>query len=85
MAGLREISRHQPGIILLFKPRRELGAKLKFAGYDGIIIQGESEKTVYLLVEKGNAKLKDASHLRGKGAVEVREILRRELGAPPGS
>ena len=60
------------------------GAKLKFAGYDGIIIQGESEKTVYLLVENGNAKLKDASHLRGKGAVEVREILRRELGDSTG-
>ncbi|RJP34981.1 MAG: hypothetical protein C4536_01475 [Actinobacteria bacterium] len=56
------------------------GAKLKFAGYDGIVIQGESETPVYLLLDGGGAELKDASHLWGKGAAEVREIIKGELG-----
>jgi aldehyde:ferredoxin oxidoreductase len=56
------------------------GAKLKFAGYDGIVIQGESEAPVYLLLDEGKAELRDASHLWGKGAVEVREVIKGELG-----
>jgi len=56
------------------------GAKLKFAGYDGIVVQGEAETPVYLLIDEGKAELKDASHLWGKGAVEVREIIKGELG-----
>jgi len=60
------------------------GAKLKFAGYDGIVIQGESETPVYVLVEEGSARLRDASHLWGKGAVEVRETLKKELGGSTG-
>jgi aldehyde:ferredoxin oxidoreductase len=60
------------------------GAKLKFAGYDGIAFQGESETPVYLLVNEGNAELRDASHLWGRGAVEVREIIKSELGDSTG-
>ena len=60
------------------------GAKLKFAGYDGIAVQGESETPVYLFVNEGNAELKDASHLWGKGAVEASEIIKSELGDSTG-
>ena len=56
------------------------GAWLKFAGYDGIAIQGSSDKPVYLFVHDGIAEIKDASFLWGKDAVEVREILKAELG-----
>ena len=56
------------------------GAQLKFAGYDGVIVQGKSEKPVYLLVEDDRAQLRDASALWGKGAVETRELLKKELG-----
>ena len=40
-------------------------AELKFAGYDGIVIHGKSEKPVYLWVKDGVAELRDASHLMG--------------------
>ncbi|MFC2058130.1 aldehyde ferredoxin oxidoreductase family protein [Chloroflexota bacterium] len=56
------------------------GAHLKFAGYDCIVVQGKSETPVYLLINDGRAEIRDASHLWGKGSVEVREILKWELG-----
>ncbi len=58
-----------------------MGAYLKFAGYDGIIIQGKSEKPVYLFIDSGKVELKDASHLWGKGSVEVRHLLKEEHGS----
>ncbi|MBL7119869.1 MAG: hypothetical protein ISS53_04215 [Dehalococcoidia bacterium] len=57
------------------------GANLKFAGYDAIIVQGKSEKPVYLLLHDNVAELKDASALWGKGAIETRETLKSELGS----
>jgi aldehyde:ferredoxin oxidoreductase len=56
------------------------GAYLKFAGYDGIVVQGKSEKPVYLLVQDGVAELKDASAIWGRDTFEVRDTLKGELG-----
>lgn len=60
------------------------GAKLKFSGYDGIVIQGASHKPVYLFIDEGRAELKDASPLWGKGAAEARESLKGEHGKSTG-
>ena len=57
------------------------GAQLKFAGYDGIIIQGKSERPVFLFIEEDSTQVRDASALWGKDAVETREILKGELGS----
>jgi aldehyde:ferredoxin oxidoreductase len=57
------------------------GAELKFAGYDAIVVQGKSEKPVYLWLHDGTAELKDAYALWGKGAIESREILKAEFGS----
>ncbi len=57
------------------------GAGLKFAGYDAIVVQGKSEKPVYLFVHDGTAELKDASALWGKGAIDTREMLKVEFGS----
>jgi aldehyde:ferredoxin oxidoreductase len=57
------------------------GAHLKFAGYDGVVVHGKSEKPVYILVQDGKAELRDASSLWGKDGAEVRGILKRELGS----
>jgi len=56
------------------------GAAMKFAGYDAIIIQGKSDKPVYLLLDGDTIQFKDASALWGKGAIETREMLKGELG-----
>ncbi len=57
-----------------------LGADLKFAGYDGIIITGVSEKPCYLLIEDSEVKIQDASHLWGKDTEETWEMLKKETG-----
>src|SRR6056297_4137058 len=41
------------------------GARLKWAGLDGILLDGKSEDPVYLLVEDGDVEVRDASHLWG--------------------
>ena len=56
------------------------GAHLKFAGYDGVVAHGKSEKPVYILVQDGKAELRDASALWGKDSAETRDLLKRELG-----
>ncbi|MBW1855985.1 MAG: hypothetical protein JRJ00_15125, partial [Deltaproteobacteria bacterium] len=56
------------------------GAQLKFAGYDGIVVQGKSETPVYLLIRNGAVELRDASSLWGKYSVQVRDLIKNELG-----
>ena len=55
-------------------------AKLKFAGFDGIIIKGKAAKPVYLWVDDGKAELRDASHLWGKVTGEAEAAIKDELG-----
>jgi aldehyde:ferredoxin oxidoreductase len=53
---------------------------IKRCGYDGIFVGGISETPVYLYVTGGRAKLRDASHVWGKDAVEAEQILIDETG-----
>ncbi|QNB46956.1 aldehyde ferredoxin oxidoreductase [Thermanaerosceptrum fracticalcis] len=56
------------------------GAELKFAGFDGIIIEGNASKPVYLFIHNDEAELKDAQALWGKTIPETNKILKEELG-----
>ncbi|MDX9821116.1 MAG: aldehyde ferredoxin oxidoreductase C-terminal domain-containing protein [Syntrophales bacterium] len=56
------------------------GARLKHAGYDGVIIQGRSEKPVYLHIDDGRATLEDAAFLCGKGTFATDLLLRKRHG-----
>jgi aldehyde:ferredoxin oxidoreductase len=58
----------------------EFGPHLKFAGYDGIFINGISPKPVYLFIDNGRAELKDATHLWGKGTFETEDLINEECG-----
>lgn len=55
------------------------GAELKKAGYDAVVIEGASEKPVYLYINDDHIELKDASHLWGKTTGETESIIRTEL------
>ena len=55
-------------------------AELKFAGIDGLVIKGRSEKPVYLWIKDGEFELRDAAHLLGLKTGNVEEILQEELG-----
>ena len=56
--------------------------ELKYAGYDKVILRGKSPDLVYLWIHNDKVEIRDASHLRGKGANETAEIIRKELKQP---
>jgi len=56
------------------------GAELKRAGWDGLIIEGESEKPAYLWVDDQAVELRDARHLWGKTTAQAELLIREELG-----
>ncbi len=55
------------------------GARLKWAGFDGLCFEGEADEPVYAYVEDGTVELRDASHLWGAGVHETRDRLEEEL------
>ncbi len=57
-----------------------LGADLKFAGYDGILLTGKAATHSYLLVNDNNAELRAATHLWGKDTQVVWDELKKETG-----
>jgi aldehyde:ferredoxin oxidoreductase len=58
-------------------------AELKFAGFDGVIIEGRSSKPVYLAIKDGKAELRNASHLWGKNVFETTDLIVKESGENP--
>ena len=56
--------------------------ELKYAGYDKVVFHGKSPDLVYLWISSDKVEIRDASHLRGKGAVETAELIRQELKEP---
>jgi aldehyde:ferredoxin oxidoreductase len=56
------------------------GAYIKSAGYDAVIIQGQSPRWVYLHIADGKVELRDASSLLGKDTWETEDAVREDLG-----
>ncbi len=54
-------------------------AKLKFAGFDAIIVTGKSARPVYLWIDEGKAELRDAAHLWGKTTGDSQAAILKEL------
>jgi benzoyl-CoA reductase subunit BamB len=56
--------------------------ELKYAGYDKVVLRGKSPELVYLWINNDKVEIRDASHLRGKGAIETAELIKQELNEP---
>lgn len=56
------------------------GVELKYAGYDGVVVTGASERPVYLWIEDERVELRDAAHLWGMGIFDTQKRLFKELG-----
>jgi aldehyde:ferredoxin oxidoreductase len=54
---------------------------LKFAGYDGVVIQGRADKPVWIYVKDGKAEIRDAGKLWGLDTYSVQEAIWAELGS----
>ena len=57
-----------------------LAQNLKFAGYDAVILEGRSEKPVYLKIEDEKVSLEDASHVWGTGPFNSNKVIAHECG-----
>jgi len=58
------------------------GPELKFAGYDGVIIQGKASSAVYIRISDDEVEIMDASSLWGLETSETEKRIRKELGDP---
>ncbi len=56
------------------------GAELKFSGYDMLIVEGKSDKPVYISIMNGEVEIKDASHLWGKDTYFTTDTILKEVG-----
>jgi aldehyde:ferredoxin oxidoreductase len=56
------------------------GARLKWAGLDGLVFKGKAEKPVYAYVEDGKVELHDAGDLWGKTVHETVKALQTRYG-----
>lgn len=58
-----------------------MGAFLRFAGFDAIIIQGKAEKLSYLYIHDGQAEIRDAASLAGQSTWDTEDLIKKEFGA----
>ncbi|NHM26112.1 aldehyde ferredoxin oxidoreductase family protein [Desulfofundulus sp. TPOSR] len=58
------------------------GPKLKYAGFDFVVIEGKAEEPVYVYIHDGEAEIKPAKHLWGLNVEETTDALIRELDDP---
>lgn len=58
----------------------KFGGELKRAGFDALIIEGASEKPVYLYIIDGRAEIRDASSLWGLDTGPAQQAVLREVG-----
>jgi len=59
-----------------------LGANLKWAGFDGLIIHGKSDHPVYLLVRDGDIRILPAGELWGKDAHQTECLIHKQCRDP---
>ncbi|MEM4472887.1 MAG: aldehyde ferredoxin oxidoreductase family protein [Archaeoglobaceae archaeon] len=53
---------------------------MKFAGWDGVIIEGKSDRPVYLLINESEVEFRDADGIWGKGCYEAQEEIKKDVG-----
>ncbi len=59
------------------------GPALKFAGWDGIVVKGQTAKPVMLLIQDDKAELQDAADLWGKDTYETADTLAAKFEGKP--
>jgi aldehyde:ferredoxin oxidoreductase len=57
-------------------------AELKYAGYDKVIFSNKSPDWVYIWIKDHKVEIRDARHLKGRGALETQDLIREELNEP---
>ena len=55
------------------------GSQFKRAGFDALVVEGKSQRPVYLWIHNGDVEIKDAGHLWGKNTKETQAAIHSEL------
>jgi aldehyde:ferredoxin oxidoreductase len=58
------------------------GPHLRFAGYDGLLIEGRSDEPTFLWIDNGRVEFRTAIHLWGLNTDECQDTIRKELNQP---
>ncbi|HTX52296.1 MAG TPA: aldehyde ferredoxin oxidoreductase family protein [Candidatus Baltobacteraceae bacterium] len=56
--------------------------ELKYAGYDGIVVQGKASEKVYLAITNDKVEIRPAARLAGQGTLDTEENIKAELNEP---
>jgi aldehyde:ferredoxin oxidoreductase len=56
------------------------GARLRWAGLDGLVFEGRADRPVYAFIEDGQVSLRDASDIWGKGIHETVAFFNERYG-----
>ena len=83
-SGRSSITTKSPatGLYLKVSVGGHLGAAIKYAGFDYVMVHGAVASPVYLWIDDGRVELREATHLWGKGTRETDDLLKDELGDP---
>lgn len=57
-----------------------MAAYLKYTGWDGVIIEGASERPVYVKIDINGGEIIDADEIWGMGCYKAQEMLEKEAG-----
>lgn len=56
----------------------DLGAKMKYAGYDFIVIEGKAKEPVYIYVNNDDVQIRKANHIWGEGTRRAAALINQE-------
>ncbi len=57
-----------------------IGAEIRHAGYDNVVLEGAAEEPVYVYIHDDEVEFRDAAGLWGEDTQETQELIREELG-----
>ena len=57
-----------------------IGAELKYAGYDAVMITGKADSLSYLYIDPDKAQIRSAERLKGMGTFKTDETLKEMIG-----
>ncbi|MBN2552053.1 MAG: hypothetical protein JXB06_04760, partial [Spirochaetales bacterium] len=57
-----------------------IGAELKYAGYDGVVVSGRAKNLQYLYIDPDRVELRDAGQLKGLGAFAAESRIKQMIG-----
>ena len=68
------------GLYLKVSVGGHVGAMLRYAGWDYLVVHGSASVPVYLWVDDDQVEIRDAGHLWGQGTRETDDLIKDELG-----